>query len=174
MKHLTFILLLVMTCSLAKARQDDRGYIVKVGEKAPNIELLFPDGTKKQLKDLKGKVIMIQFTASWCGVCRKEMPFIEKDIWLKYKNNPAFALFGIDFKESKETTEKFAKDIKITYPLLLDPEGKAFYTYAAQGAGVTRNIIIDKKGNIAFLTRLYDTKEFEEMVKVIDQLLKEK
>ena len=84
MKHLTFILLLVMTCSLAKAQQDDRGYIVKVGEKAPNIELLFPDGTKKQLKDLKGKVIMIQFTASWCGVCRKEMPFIEKDIWLKY------------------------------------------------------------------------------------------
>ena len=174
MKHLTFILLLVMTCSLAKARQDDRGYIVKVGEKAPNIELLFPDGTKKQLKDLTGKVIMIQFTASWCGVCRKEMPFIEKDIWLKYKNNPEFALFGIDFKESKETTEKFAKDIKITYPLLLDPEGKAFYTYAAQGAGVTRNIIIDKKGNIAFLTRLYDPKEFEEMVKVIDKLLKEK
>ena len=125
MKHLTFILLLVMTCSLAKARQDDRRYI-------------------------------------------------EKDIWLKYKNNPAFALFGIDFKESKETTEKFAKDIKITYPLLLDPEGKAFYTYAAQGAGVTRNIIIDKKGNIAFLTRLYDPKEFEEMVKVIDKLLKEK
>ena len=127
-----------------------------------------------KVKDLKGKVIMIQFTASWCGVCRKEMPFIEKDIWLKYKTNPAFALFGIDFKESKETTEKFAKDIKITYPLLLDPEGKAFYTYAAQGAGVTRNIIIDKKGNIAFLTRLYDPKEFEEMVKVIDQLLKEK
>ena len=51
MKHLTFILLLVMTCSLTKAQQDDRGYIVKVGEKAPNIELLFPDGTKKQLKD---------------------------------------------------------------------------------------------------------------------------
>ena len=166
MKHLTFILLLVMTCSLAKAQQDDRGYIVKVGEKAPNIELLFPDGTKKQLKKLKGKVIMIQFTASWCGVCRKEMPFIEKDIWLKYKNNPEFALFGIDFKESKET--------KITYPLLLDPEGKAFYTYAAQGAGVTRNIIIDKEGNIAFLTRLYDPKEFEEMVKVIDTLLKKK
>ena len=71
MKHLTFILLLVMTCSLVKAQQDDRGYIVKVGEKAPNIELLFPDGTKKQLKDLKGKVIMIQFTASWCGVCRR-------------------------------------------------------------------------------------------------------
>ena len=66
MKQLTFILLLVMTCSLAKAQKDDRGYIVKVGEKAPDIELLFPDGTKKHLKDLKGKVIMLQFTASCC------------------------------------------------------------------------------------------------------------
>ena len=49
MKHLTLILLLIMTYSLAKAQQDDRGYIVKVGEKAPNIELLFPDGTKKNI-----------------------------------------------------------------------------------------------------------------------------
>ena len=35
------------------------------------------------LSSLRGKVVMLQFTASWCGVCRKEMPFIEKDIWLK-------------------------------------------------------------------------------------------
>ena len=156
------------------AQADSTGYIVRIGEIAPDFTITLTDGKQVTLSSLRGKVVMLQFTASWCGVCRKEMPFIEKDIWLKYKNNPEFALFGIDFKESKETTEKFAKDIKITYPLLLDPEGKAFYTYAAQGAGVTRNIIIDKKGNIAFLTRLYDPKEFEEMVKVIDKLLKEK
>ena len=156
------------------AQADSTGYIVRIGEMAPDFTITLTDGKQVTLSSLRGKVVMLQFTASWCGVCRKEMPFIEKDIWLKYKNNPEFALFGIDFKESKETTEKFAKDIKITYPLLLDPEGKAFYTYAAQGAGVTRNIIIDKKGNIAFLTRLYDPKEFEEMVKVIDKLLKEK
>lgn len=174
MKQLTFILLLIMTCSLVKAQQDDRGYLVKVGEEAPNIELLFPDGTKKQLKDLKGKVIMLQFTASWCGVCRHEMPFIEKDIWLKYKSNPDFALFGIDLKESKDVVEKFAKDTKITYPLLLDPEGKAFYTYAAKDAGVTRNVIIDQEGRIVFLTRLYKPDEFKEMSNMIDQLLKKK
>lgn len=180
MKKFMSLMLLVCACLLnqpVKAQQvtpDAAGYIVKVGDMAPDFEMELTDGQKVKLSDLRGKVVMLQFTASWCGVCRKEMPFIEKDIWLKYKNNPEFALFGIDFKESKETTEKFAKDIKITYPLLLDPEGKAFYTYAAQGAGVTRNIIIDKKGNIAFLTRLYDPKEFEEMVKVIDKLLKEK
>ena len=117
---------------------------------------------------------MLQFTASWCGVCRQEMPFIEKDIWLKLKENSKFVLFGIDLKESKEIVEKFAKETKITYPLLLDPEGKAFYAFAAKGAGVTRNVIIDENGKIVFMTRLYDQKEFDEMVKVINQLLKKK
>ena len=115
---------------------------------------------------------MIQFTASWCGVCRKEMPFIENDIWQKYKNNPKFVLIGIDLMETPEKTQQFAKDINITYPLTLDPEGKAFYSYAAQGAGVTRNVIIDKKGKIVFMTRLYDPEEFKKMCEAIDQLLK--
>ena len=117
---------------------------------------------------------MLQFTASWCGVCRKEMPFIEKDIWLKHKDNPDFVLYGIDLKESKEVVKKFAKETGITYPLLLDLEGKAFYSFAAKGAGVTRNVIIDKEGKIVYLTRLYEPKEFEEMTKVIDDLLKKK
>ena len=174
MKKCIGLLLVILACSFTQAQSEDRGYIVKVGDEAPDIELLFPDGTKKQLKDLRGKIVMLQFTASWCGVCRKEMPFIEKDIWLKLKGNSKFILFGIDLKESKETVEKFAKETKITYPLLLDPEGKAFYAFSAQGAGVTRNVIIDDNGKIVFMTRLYDKKEFDEMVKVINQLLKKK
>lgn len=172
MKYILFALSILMFSLNSKAQGDDRGYIVKVGDKAPDIDIIYTDGTQKKLSEFKGKVVMIQFTASWCGVCRKEMPFIEKDIWLKHKNNPDFALIGIDLKESRSETIKFAKDLKITYPLTLDPEGKSFYSFAAQGAGVTRNIIIDQQGNIVFMTRLYDTKEFEEMCRVIDKLLK--
>ena len=174
MKHLTFILLLVMTCSLAKAQQDDRGYIVKVGEKAPNIELLFPDGTKKQLKDLKGKVIMIQFTASWCGVCRKEMPFIEKDIWLKHKDNSAFVLIGIDRDEPLDKVIAFGKSTGVTYPLGLDPGADIFAKYALRNAGITRNVLIDKDGRIVMLTRLYNEKEFAALTKKIDEMLAKK
>jgi len=68
----------------------DYGYIVKIGQQLPEIELVLTDGKKITTSDLKGKVVMLQFTASWCSVCRKEMPHIENDIWLKHKNNKDF------------------------------------------------------------------------------------
>lgn len=167
-----FMLFVCLTLShFGYTQNDDRGYIVKVGDKAPDITITYTDGTRKKLSDFRGKIVMLQFTASWCGVCRKEMPFIEKDIWQKHKNNPKFALIGIDLKENAEKTKKFAQDLKITYPLTLDSEGKSFYAFAARNAGVTRNIIIDKTGKIVYLTRLYDPAEFKEMTEVIDRLL---
>ncbi len=167
-----FIILSFLCFNLFLFAQDDnRGYLVKVGEMAPDIEIHYLDGTVKKLSDFRGKVVMLQFTASWCGVCRKEMPFIEKDIWLKHKNNPNFVLLGIDLKESPDKIRKFAQDTKITYPLTLDLQGKSFYTYAEKNAGVTRNIIIDKNGKIAYLTRLYNPEEFQQMTEKINQLL---
>lgn len=151
---------------------EDYGYIVKIGEQMPDVEMELIDGTKVSTKSLKEKVTMLQFTASWCSVCRKEMPHIEKDIWLKHKNNPDFALIGIDMDEPLEKVKKFQKDIKTTYPLALDPGAEIFYTFAAKGAGVTRNVIIDKAGKIVYMTRLFKEDEFNEMVEVIDLLLK--
>ncbi len=151
----------------------DYGYIVKTGQQMPDINLQLTDGTTVTTADLKGKVVMLQFTASWCGVCRKEMPHIENEIWQKHKGNNDFALFGIDLKEPLETVKKFASDMKITYPLALDPDGEIFYTFAAEGAGVTRNVIVDRTGKIVYMTRLFKEEEFNEMKNVIDSLLEE-
>jgi len=150
----------------------DYAYIVKVGQQIPNFSMTTTDGKIIRVADLKGKVVMLQFTASWCGVCRKEMPHIEAEIWKEYKNNPNFALYGIDLDEPKEVVEKFAKQIPVTYPLALDPKGGIFYQFAEKGAGVTRNVIVDKTGKIVFMTRLYKEEEFQEMKKVIAELLK--
>ena len=150
----------------------DYGYIVKIGQQMPEIEMILTDGKKITTADLKGKVVMLQFTASWCSVCRKEMPHIESEIWQKHKNNKNFALYGIDMDEPLEKVIKFASDMKITYPLALDPGAGIFYTFAAKGAGVTRNVIIDKNGKIVYLTRLYKEAEFNEMKEVIELLLK--
>ena len=150
---------------------DERGYIVKVGDQVPDFDLMMMDGTTLNIKELQGKVVMLQFTASWCGVCRKEMPHIESEIWQKLKGNPEFALYGIDLKETPEVTAEFAKAIPVTYPLTLDPEGERFALFCDKGAGVTRNIILDRTGKIIMLTRLYDEAEFASMVKLINEEL---
>lgn len=150
---------------------DSVGYIVRVGETAPDFEMELTDGQKVKLSSLRGKVVMLQFTASWCGVCRKEMPFIEKDIWLKHKDNKGFALFGIDRDEPLETVKAFAEKTGVTYPLALDPGADIFAKYADRKAGITRNVLIDKTGKIVMLTRLYNEEEFATLCKKIDELL---
>lgn len=150
---------------------DSRDYIVKVGDIAPDFEMALPNGEKVILSSLRGKVVMLQFTASWCGVCRKEMPYIEKDIWLKHQDNPNFVLYGIDREEPVEKVEELIKKTGVTYPIGLDPDAGIFTLYAKKEAGITRNIIIDKEGRIVMLTRLFDEDEFKEMVELIDELL---
>ena len=152
---------------------DSVGYIVRVGDIAPEMELELTDGQKVKLSDLRGKVVMLQFTASWCGVCRKEMPFIESDIWQKHKDNPGFALYGIDRDEPLETVKAFAEKTGVTYPLALDPGADHFAKYADRKAGITRNVLVDKDGKIVMLTRLYNEEEFASLCKKIDEMLAE-
>ncbi|MFT3751470.1 MAG: TlpA disulfide reductase family protein [Paludibacter sp.] len=151
---------------------DDRGYLVKVGDMAPNFSMKLTDGKTVKLSDLRGKIVMLQFTASWCSVCRKEMPFIERDIWQKHKTNSNFTLLAIDRDEPLETVNRFAKAIPITYPIGLDPRADIFALYANREAGVTRNVIIDKTGKIILLTRLYNEEEFRRMTDLLDSVLK--
>lgn len=151
---------------------DSTGYIVRVGEMAPDFTITLTDGKQVSLSSLRGKVVMLQFTASWCGVCRKEMPFIEKDIWLKHKNNADFALIGIDRDEPLDKVLAFAKSTGVTYPLGLDPGADIFAKYALRESGITRNVLIDKEGKIVKLTRLYNEEEFASLVQAINEMLK--
>jgi len=150
----------------------DRGYIVKVGDTVPDITLQLTNGETFSLSDLHGKVVVLQFTASWCSVCRKEMPHLENEVWLPNKDKD-FLLIGVDYDEPIENVIAFAKQMKITYPIALDPGGEIFQKFAHKKSGVTRNVVIDKEGNIAFLTRLYDKKEFNAMKTKITELLQE-
>ena len=126
---------------------------------------------KSYLSSLRGKVVMLQFTASWCGVCRKEMPFIEKDIWQKHQANDRFVLIGIDRDEPLDKVIAFGKAVGVTYPLGLDPGADIFAKYALRESGITRNVLIDRDGRIVKLTRLYNEEEFASLVARIDAML---
>ena len=153
------------------SKEISRGYSVKVGDKAPKIDLELLNGQLLTNENLKGKVVVIQFTASWCSVCIKEMPHLEKEVWQKFKNND-FLLVGVDLKEELNIVESFIQENKVTYPFAIDKDGSFFESFTNLGAGVTRNIVIDKSGKISFLTRLFDPKEFQEMIEHIEMLLK--
>ena len=170
MKYLSCSFFLFAVLGAFAQQPADRGYIVKVGDKTPDFQFTLPSGEIITSEKLKGKVVMLQFTASWCSVCKKEMPFIESEIWQVYKDK-GLALYGLDYDEPVEKLEAFAKSTGITYPLALDPGGDVFGLFAYKQSGVTRNVIIDREGNIVFLTRLFDKAEFDEMKEVINKLL---
>lgn len=160
-----------LTDTLKEVGVEDYQFLVKIGDEAPEFEMQMPEGNTVKLSSLRGKIVMLQFTASWCGVCRKEMPYIETKIWQRHKNNPEFALFGIDREEPIDKIEELISATKVTYPIGLDPNAAIFGLYAEKDAGITRNVIIDRDGKIVMLTRLFEENEFNLMVETIDQLL---
>lgn len=177
MKRIALLIVAIVFVSVSAACQDtkkyENQYLVKVGDTAPDFTITEAGGKSYKLSDLKGKVVMLQFTASWCSVCRKEMPFIENEIWLPGKKE-GLVVIGIDRDEPLETVLKFKKDIAVTYPLALDPGAAYFSLFAEKEAGVTRNVIIDRDGKIIFLTRLFEREEFDKMKDVIFAELKKK
>jgi peroxiredoxin len=193
MKHTSFFLIALLSLSLLtacgnKPQQEatetsnvtaqptdtivyEHEYIVKVGDTAPDFTLPATDGSTFTLSSQRGKVVMLQFTASWCGICRKEMPHIEQQIWQRHKNNENFILVGVDREETKEEVEAYTKKIGTTYPMLLDTAATAFSSYALRQSGITRNVLIDRDGKIVKLTRRFQEDEFNELVQCIDSLL---
>ncbi len=150
----------------------NRGYLVKIGDKAPDVTLPMITGDTLHLSDLRDKIVVLQFTASWCSVCRKEMPHLEKEVWQRFKERD-FVLIGVDYNEPLDKVIAFRNQMKATYPFSLDPDANIFAQFAHKRAGVTRNVVIDKTGTIVFLTRLYDEKEFNAMVKKIEELMEQ-
>ena len=150
----------------AQPNEDSRGYKVKVGDKAPDFEAVLNTGDSFKLSEQKGKLVMLQFTASWCGVCRQEMPYIEKEIWQTLKNKN-IVVIGVDRDEPIETVNAFVEQTGISYPMALDPDAVIFNKFALKDAGVTRNVIIDADGKIIYLTRLFNRQEFDAMKNVI-------
>ena len=149
----------------------EHDYLVKVGDIAPDFSLPMTDGSTFTLSEQRGKVVMLQFTASWCGVCRREMPHIESEIWQRHKDNANFVLVGVDREETKEIVDAYTQKVGTTYPMALDTAANAFASYALRQSGITRNVLIDRDGKIVKLTRLYNEAEFSGLVKAIDSLL---
>ena len=170
LKYRIFYFVVVLSFLWGNTEDNPRGFVVNIGDSAPDFSMKLTTGETLKLSELKGSIVILQFTASWCSVCRLEMPHLEEDIWKKYKEKNV-VLIGIDRDEPLETVINFKKQMKITYPLALDPGAEIFSLYAEKNSGVTRNIVIDQSGEIVFLTRLFEENEYKQMLKIIENLV---
>jgi len=162
------IVLWSMNCIAQEAQPDERGYIVKVGDKVDDFKVNLLDGASKKLSEFNAPVIVLNFVASWCKVCRKEIPHIEKEVWQRMRDQ-GLVVLGVNHKEKPDTVRRFVKAMNITYPVALDEKGEIFNRFAR--GGVTRNIVLDQNLKIICLTRLFDSNEFEGMKNIIHQTL---
>ena len=115
---------------------------VKDHPAAPDFTLTNPSGKKVSLKDYRGKVVFLNFWASWCDPCRGEMPEMDK-LYREFKAK-GFEILAVNVKDKQEDALKMLKALKITYPIALDPQGEIGLLYGAWAMPST--YLIDRKG----------------------------
>lgn len=148
----------------------DEFTVVKTGDKAPDFSIQMEDGTVKNLSDLAGKVVWINFFATWCPPCRKELPHLEKEVYKKFKSNKDFEVLVIGREHDWATVNKFKADNNFELPFYPDATRKIFSKYAQQN--IPRNFLIDKDGNIVVASTGFNEKEFNEIIQKVEELLK--
>ena len=122
---------------------------LKKGDPSPKFDYPDPFGKNVALDDLKGKYVYIDVWATWCGPCKKEIPFL-KDLDEEYKGKDiAFVSLSIDKMEHKEKWLKMIKDEELKgIQILADKDWNSEFVTAYNIKGIPRFILIDKEGNI--------------------------
>ncbi|MEX0806885.1 MAG: TlpA disulfide reductase family protein [Candidatus Binatia bacterium] len=109
---------------------------------APDFTLPNLQRGKVSLSDFRGKLLMLNFWASWCVSCREEMPAMER-LYQRYKDQ-RFVILGVNIKDEKKSALSFVEELKITFPIGFDPKGEVGLVYGAWGIPTT--YLIDAKG----------------------------
>jgi peroxiredoxin len=143
--------------------------IVKDGQQAPDFEVQMFDGSTVKLSDLKGKVVLLNFWATWCPPCRAELARVEKEIIERFAGKP-FVFLPVSRGEKRETVAAFREKMGYTFPMGLDTDNSVYKKYAV--TYIPRNFLIDKDGKVVKASVGYDEAEFAELVKLIENEIK--
>ena len=118
---------------------------------APDFDLAAMDGGRVALSDLKGKVVMVNFWATWCGPCREEMPHLEA-LYQRY-SSLGFDLLGVNVEEDSSGADEFLAETPVSFPILFDPESEVSSLYDV--VAMPSTVMIDREGNMRYIHHGY-------------------
>jgi peroxiredoxin len=170
MKKPFIIVLFILAPLFSRAQENDASTLVKIGDTAPVFNFEIDKNKTVNIRDYRGKIVMITFFATWCPPCRLELPRVEKEIWEKYSLNPKFALFIFGREEGWDKVLNFKANNQYTFLMLPDEGRKIFSLYATQS--IPRTILLDESGKIIYQSIGYSTSDFEELLTVLKHKLK--
>lgn len=145
---------------------------VQISDPVPDFTFEKSPGEIQNISELKGKTVLITFFATWCGPCRKELPFIQSDIYNKYKNNSKFEILIFGREHSWEEVSKFKAENKFSMPFYPDPERKIYSLFAGQY--IPRNFLVSAEGKILYSSVGFEEADFKTLKNMIEKELKKK
>jgi peroxiredoxin len=117
--------------------------VVRLGEPAPNFQLRDLNGRQVALSELRGKVVLLNFWATWCGPCRVEMPAMEK-LYRAFSRNDFEILAVSTDAQGASVTRPFQQENRLTFPILHDADYRVGLTYGARSLPMT--FMVDRQG----------------------------
>ena len=143
--------------------------LIHTGDAAPDFTVEMVDGQKITLSQLKGKVVIINFWATWCPPCRQEMTHVQKEIIDRFKGKDVVFL-PISRGEKKSVVEALRKKENYTFPMGLDPQQTIYKKYASNY--IPRNFVVGKDGKVIYVSVGFSPDEFAEMIKTVENAAK--
>ena len=149
--------------------ETDKATLLTKNQPVPSFKFESSKGKIVTFNDYKGKIVLVNFFATWCAPCRRELPLIQEQIWNKHKDNPKFAMLTFGREHSWDEVLKFGKDQKLSFPLLPDLKRKVYGLFASES--IPRSFLIDENGKIIFLSQGFEMNHFSELKDLIDSKL---
>ena len=141
--------------------------VVKPGEPAPNFQLRDMDGRTRSLSELRGKVVLINFWATWCGPCRVEMPAMER-LYRAYDRKDFEILAVSTDAQGVAVTRPFQQENKLTFPILHDADFRVGLSYGARTLPMT--FMVDRQGIVRqhiFGARDWEAPEAHQLIEML-------
>jgi peroxiredoxin len=136
---------------------------------APDFTLKSQKNGNLKLSELRGKVVLINFWASWCGPCRLEMPVLD-ELYRHYRSLD-FTILGVNVEQNSDDAESLLKDVPVSFPILFDTKNKISKLYDVKGMPST--VLVDRDGNIRYVHMGYQPGVEAEYQTRIRELIRE-